>query len=194
MWKLKNEVGRGMYAKIYQGCDSKGDCSYICKTILNAQDNDVQREISIQKKLRRVAPVIRDYFKVDSTHYIVMDGLDITVRDFLNMFRDQDLKALFFSDCKDIATELVYYVNRKCINHGDVHMSNFMFNFSTNGKKFIKLYKEQDGKFSHRGEEKLKAIYKNTDDFFGIKSMRVIDFGRSTICDDKEKLKKYFKL
>jgi hypothetical protein len=113
-----------------------------------------------------VAPVIRDYFKVDSTHYIVMDGLDITVRDFLNMFRDQDLKALFFSDCKDIATELVYYVNRKCINHGDVHMSNFMFNFSTNGKKFIKLYKEQDGKFSHRGEEKLKAIYKNTDDFF----------------------------
>ncbi len=25
MWKLKNEVGRGMYAKIYQACDSKGD-------------------------------------------------------------------------------------------------------------------------------------------------------------------------
>lgn len=193
-WNLKKEIASGLYSRIYQTCDNKEICSYICKVISNTPDKDVEQEIAIQNKLKRFAPTIRDHFKVGVNHYIVMDSLDITVKDFLKMFRDDDLKNIFFTDCKEVAIQLINYINSKCINHGDVHMANFMFNFSYKGKKFINRYLEKDGKFSHKGEDKLKAKYKETDDFFGIKSMKVIDFGRSTICDDKEKMKKYFKL
>ena len=81
IWQIKDEINNGMYSKIYQTCDNKGNCGYVCKVISNIPDENVQQEINIQMRLKKIAPIVRDYFKRGNKHYIIMDSFDVTIKD-----------------------------------------------------------------------------------------------------------------
>jgi hypothetical protein len=117
---------------------------------------------------------------------IVMEIMDISVREFLNFFpKYSSLKEYYFGKAKEYARELILKANKLGLIHGDPHDGNFMFNLNSKAKEFINSY-VVNNKINKEG---LEILNKNKFNF-GLDTMKMIDFGYSEELSEEQKKRK----
>lgn len=118
---------------------------------------------------------------INRTVYIIMDKMDITVFTFL------DVLPYYREILLDLMKSIISRLHRIGIIHGDVHSSNFMFNFTPLGRdKFLQ--------YTLNNDESIIDQDKNRDFYGSFKSLMIIDFGKSKDINsiDNDKLQKLF--
>ena len=147
MWKIKRLIGRGAYSAVYSITSAGGD-TYAVKRQLGKEIEP--REVGFQLRMARqgFAPMIYEVLSNQTESLIIMDSLDITMKESLDLILyasgDPSLRDITGGDpsLRDIDTvkmakiqvlieegvKLIKALKSLNIAHRDLHLGNIMQN------------------------------------------------------------------